>query len=231
MSKKKPELYIVHGWTTTTDNWQKTLGYLRDRHNIKVHFLNVPGLTTTEEKEYTIKDYANWASKTIPPDAIVLGHSNGGRILMNAVVSRKLKPKKLILLNSAGVYYRSWKARAFMIVARWLGWAVSKDSGIRTCVRRLARASDYAKANEGMKCTLENMIESDRDFDFSKVNVPTNIIWGSRDKFTPLKQGRKIAAGIPNNTFEVIEGWGHSPYYTNPAALATKIAEKVKAAE
>lgn len=226
MSKQK-ELYIVHGWSTSIDNWQKTIKDLEENHKVKVHMLNVPGLTAGIEKEYTIKDYANWAAKNIPDGAIVLGHSNGGRILMNAVADGKLHPSKLILLDAAGVYYRSAKARIFMIAARWFGWLIGKDSGLRKCIHRLLHANDYSNANEGMKRTLENMIESDLELDFSKVGVPTEIIWGKNDKVTPLWQGKKIAEGIPDAHLDIVNGWGHSPYFTDPIKLASKIAEKI----
>jgi pimeloyl-ACP methyl ester carboxylesterase len=224
---KPRELYIVHGWSTSLDNWQKTIKALEDEYKIKVRMLNVPGLTTPEEKEYTIKDYVNWAAGSIPSGAVVLGHSNGGRILMNAVADGKLHPSKLILLDSAGVYHRSAKARVFMILSRWFGWLIGKDSGLRKCVHRLLHANDYANANEGMKRTLENMLESDRDLDFAKVDVPTEIIWGKLDPITPLKHGRKIAAAIPNATLDVVDNWNHSPYFAHPQELAAKIAEKI----
>ncbi|MCL2002111.1 alpha/beta hydrolase [Candidatus Saccharibacteria bacterium] len=226
MSAQK-ELYIVHGWSTCLDYWQKTLKDLEEKRGIKVHMLNVPGLTGGEEKEYKMSDYVNWVSQQIPEGAIVLGHSNGGRILMNAIADGKLKPKRLILLNSAGIYYRSWKARVFMQGAKWLGWLIGKDSGLRKCIHRILRANDYANANEGMKRTLENMIESDRDLDFSKIKVPTDIIWGKQDKVTRLRMGKKLAELIPYAHLDVVSGWGHSPYFNQPIRLSAKIAEKV----
>ena len=75
-------IYVIHGWTYTVAPWERTIRELREK-GIKVEMLNVPGLTTPSNKVWTIEDYVKWADKNIPKDSIVLGHSNGGRILLN----------------------------------------------------------------------------------------------------------------------------------------------------
>ena len=76
------DLYIVHGWTYTVSPWKRTVELLRDA-DISVKMLRVPGLTEPSDKEYTIDDYVDWVDDEIPDGAIALGHSNGGRILLN----------------------------------------------------------------------------------------------------------------------------------------------------
>jgi len=223
----KPTLYIVHGWTTTTDNWQGAINELEQR-GIKVHMLEVPGLTTGADKEYQISDYVDWIANKLPPHTIVLGHSNGGRILMNAISEGKITPSQLILLNSAGIYHRSLKARLSKFAARLFGKLFGQNNPLRPLVRRLLGASDYSKASADMKKTLENMLESDKKLNPARVKVPTTIIWGRKDKLTPLWQGRKLAAGIPNSTLEVVDNWTHNPYRTHPSDFAAKIATQVK---
>ena len=84
------DLYIIHGWTYTVEPWKNTLEILRE-NGITVKMLNVPGLTEPSKKVYTIDDYVKWANQEIPDGAIALGHSNGGRILLNLCAK---KPKK-----------------------------------------------------------------------------------------------------------------------------------------
>ncbi|MCL2038491.1 alpha/beta hydrolase [Candidatus Saccharibacteria bacterium] len=220
-------LYIVHGWTTTLDGWQATIAEL-DRLGVKAHLLKVPGLTTGPDQAYTITDYVNWAAKTIPPGAIVLGHSNGGRILLNAIAAGKLKPQKLILLSSAGIYYRSSRSRVSKLLSKYFGW-LKHLPGLRRLVHRFLGASDYAKASPAMKKTLENMLESDKHLDPAKVQVPTQILWGGEDRATPLWMGQRLAREIPNAQLEIIPNWPHSPYRKpgGPQELAAKIAEQL----
>ncbi|MBO7717988.1 alpha/beta fold hydrolase, partial [Candidatus Saccharibacteria bacterium] len=91
------DLYIIHGWTYTVEPWRETLALLREK-GIKVKMLNVPGLTTDSKKVFSIDDYVKWADSEIPDGAIALGHSNGGRILLNLCAKKPDKLKYLILL-------------------------------------------------------------------------------------------------------------------------------------
>jgi len=101
-------LYIIHGWTYTTEPWTKTIAFLKEA-GVKVEMLNVPGLTTNSKKVWTIEGYAAWANQNIPDGAVALGHSNGGRILLNLLSEKPEKLKHLILLDSAGIYEDSKK--------------------------------------------------------------------------------------------------------------------------
>jgi pimeloyl-ACP methyl ester carboxylesterase len=99
----KPELYIIHGWTYTVEPWKRTLELLKNA-GINVKMLHVPGLTEESNKVYTIDDYVKWADENIPDGAIALGHSNGGRILLNLSIKKPGKLSNLILLDAAGIY-------------------------------------------------------------------------------------------------------------------------------
>lgn len=105
---KKPKLYIIHGWTYTTAPWTRTIAQL-EKKGMKIEMLNVPGLTTASKKVWTIEDYVRWADRNIPTGSVALGHSNGGRILLNLCSEKPDKLKHLILLDAAGVYETSNK--------------------------------------------------------------------------------------------------------------------------
>ena len=79
---KGQKLYIIHGWTYTTAPWTKTIELLK-KSDIEVEMLHVPGLTSPSKKVWAIEDYVKWADQNIPDGAVALGHSNGGRILLN----------------------------------------------------------------------------------------------------------------------------------------------------
>ena len=76
------DLYIIHGWTYTVEPWARTLKIM-EANGVKVKMLHVPGLTEPSKKVFEIEDYIKWADQNIPDGAIALGHSNGGRILLN----------------------------------------------------------------------------------------------------------------------------------------------------
>ena len=214
-------LYIIHGWTYTTEPWNGTITTLK-RAGINVKMLNVPGLTSPSQKVWTIDEYVNWADQNIPDGAIALGHSNGGRILLNLCSKKPDKLKQLILLDAAGVYEAS-KKRDLSRKASKIMSPLKKVKPLRKVVHKVLGASDYDNAPENMKKTLANMLDSDKVLDIKKVTTPTTIIWGETDNVTPLRQGEKMHQQIAGSEFITRKNWNHAPYIMDPTGLAKVI--------
>ena len=220
------DLYIVHGWTYTVEPWRHTLQILREK-GISVKMLRVPGLTEESKKEFKISDYVEWADREIPDGAIALGHSNGGRILLNLCAKKPDKLKYLILLDSAGIYEPTLKKRMVEKVAK-LGKPLKKIPVIDKAFHKITGSTDYSKAPENMKKTLVNMIESDKDLDFSKVTTKTYILWGKKDTTTPPRQATVMYEKLPNAELKFYAKWTHAPYISNPDELARALATLVE---
>lgn len=218
---KKPRLYIIHGWTYTTAPWARTIELL-EKKGIKVEMLHVPGLTTPSKKVWTIEDYVRWADRNIPKGAVALGHSNGGRILLNLCSQKPDKLKHLILLDAAGIYEISNKRDVVRTLSKRFGF-LKNIPGLAKVWHKLTGSTDYARAPENMKKTLSNMLESDRDLDLSKVLVPTSILWGAADTVTPPRQAEAMHERIVNSSLEIFPDWTHAPYLSHPVDLAKAI--------
>ena len=220
------DLYIVHGWTYTVEPWKRTLSALRGR-GISVKMLHVPGLTEESKKEFTIEDYVKWADREIPDGAVALGHSNGGRILLNLCAAKPDKLKYLILLDAAGIYEPTLKKKVVEKVAK-LGKSLKKVKVIDQAFHRITGTTDYSRAPENMKKTLANMIESDKNLDFSKVETKTFILWGKKDTTTPPRQGTEMYEKLPNAELKFYANWTHAPYISSPEELARALATLVE---
>ena len=61
------------------------------------------------------------------------------------------------------------------------------------------RKSDYVYVEGIMKQTYLNIIAEDLSFHLPFIKVPTVIIWGDKDEFTPLEEGRYINSRIKNH--------------------------------
>ena len=129
----KYDLYIIHGWTYTVEPWAETLAALQ-KAGLKVKMLHVPGLTEPSRRVWTVADYAQWADAQIPDGAVALGHSNGGRILLNLCAERPEKLQKLILLNSAGIYESSRKREWSQKLAKALKGLKKVPGRLRWCI-------------------------------------------------------------------------------------------------
>ena len=216
------DLYIVHGWTYTVEPWKSTVEILRDK-GFSIKMLRVPGLTEPSDKEYSIEDYVKWADREIPDGAIALGHSNGGRILLNLCAKKPDKLKYLILLDAAGIYEPSARKRMVEKVAK-IGKPLKKIPVVDKAFHRLTGSTDYSRAPENMKVTLANMLESDKDLDFNRVTTRTFILWGKKDTTTPPRQGTMMYEKLPNAELKFYANWTHAPYISDPEGLARALS-------
>lgn len=221
----KYDLYIVHGWTYTVEPWKKTLEILA-KNGVRVKMLHVPGLTKPSDKVYTVSDYAEWADANIPDGAVALGHSNGGRILLNLSAKRPEKLSSLILLDSAGVYERSRKKMVVQKLAK-LGKPLKKVPLVDKVFHKFTGTTDYSKAPENMKQTLVNMLESDKELNLAEVKTKTYILWGKRDTTTPPHQATKMYESLPNADLKFYANWTHAPYIADPEGLARTLTNLV----
>ncbi len=221
-----PTLYIIHGWTYTVEPWAKTIALL-EKHGLKVKMLHVPGLTEPSEKVWTIDDYVKWANQSIPDGAIALGHSNGGRILLNLCAKNPKKLKSLILLSAAGIYEPS-KRKALVKAMAKIGHPLKKVPLISKVFHRLTGSTDYAKAPKNMQATLENMLKSDQSLKIESITTKTRILWGKKDTITPPRHAEKMLSRLPNANLELFDNWTHAPYISHPEELAKAILTTYK---
>lgn len=220
------KLYVIHGWTYTVKPWTRTISLLK-KAGIDIEMLHVPGLTEPSQKVWTIQDYVDWADKNIPDGAIALGHSNGGRILLNLLGQKPDKLKHLILLDAAGVYEPSSRNSTLRAISKAFA-PLKKIPGMRRVVHKLIGASDYGVAPDNMKKTLTNMLDSDRQLDISKVTVPTTILWGEADTVTPVHQAEVMHEKIKGSKLKTYKNWTHAPYICDPDGLSRALASTCK---
>ena len=221
-------LYIIHGWTYSVESWNKTIKLLNDNYKIKVKMLHVPGLTDPSKKVWNIDEYVKWADSLLPEDAVVLGHSNGGRILLNLLSRQPARVSHLILLDAAGIYEPSKKRDILRVISRLFA-PLKQIKVLRKLLHRIIGAGDYEKAPENMKKTLTNMLDSDRQLDISKVKVKTDILWGELDKITPPRHAQKMHQQIKKSRLKLFSNWTHAPYICDPEGLALAISEVMEA--
>ena len=220
----KAKLYIIHGWTYRPEPWHKVIDEL-GKLGVDAELLRVPGLGTKSSKIFTIEDYAKWAREKLPKGGYALGHSNGGRILLNMLEKEPDYLKGVILLDSAGIWEKENRRKVLKAIAKVMS-PLKKSKVIRKAAHRLIGANDYENAPENMKKTLDNMINSDKELDITKVTTRAEIIWGEDDQTTPLRQGTKMQELLPNSHLTTKPGWRHSHYLVSTSELAAEIADK-----
>ena len=229
LGSKMKKLYIIHGWSfRNIQPWVQVKEKLAEK-GIDAELLCVPGFDLTKEDRtvYDINDYIAFVYKNIPKGSIALGHSNGGRILLNLMSRDSEHLKGCILLSAAGIYEPSRKRDLLRKLSKIL--APFKKIGIlRKGIHKIIGASDYNQAPDNMKQTLTNMLDSDKELDITGIKTPVRIIWGEDDTTTPLRQGQRIHESIKGSTLRVVPNWKHAPYLDHAGELSEIIAEEYK---
>lgn len=223
------KIIILPGWSKNIQSWRQFISFIEDQ-NTKVELLRIPGLTTKIDKPWTLGDYLTWLKEIVDKEnrkVILLGHSNGGRVSSEFVSRYPQKIEKLILIDSAGVYHNELPVRAkrlFFKTLGSLGKKFTKSEVLRKALYKLARENDYFEASPIMQKTMINLLLSDKNHDFSKISVPTLIVWGGQDKITPLSDAKIIRTLIKNSKLSVIDSARHSPQFTR----ANEVAKVIK---
>jgi pimeloyl-ACP methyl ester carboxylesterase len=138
---------------------------------------------------------------TIPvrelPDSTVKSNSNGGalifRVARNPIFSKlllKCTPKFLFAMNMKQVY--------------------GDESKINELT--LDRYYELMLREGNRKATLDRLTgPRDSDVDFSRLTMPTLILWGEKDSWIPVRQGYVLEKAIPGSNLIIFPGAGHVP--------------------
>lgn len=218
----------LHGWTTSIKNWGPFLDSLR-KLDIKIKMLSIPGLTKKINRSWTLEDYISWLKKQVgTKKVILLGHSNGGRIALAFAAKYPQNLSQLILIDSAGIYHNelSLKIKRFLFnsLAK-VGKKITPSKKLRDVLYKLTQESDYKNADTLQRQIMINLIAVNLTPLLKKITAPTLIIWGEKDKTTPLSDGKLMNKLIGNSKLEVIKNSKHSPHYTHPEEVAKIIHE------
>lgn len=229
----KQKIHLIHGWTYSLDNWADFIKQLKKAGFAPV-LHKVPGLSEPSELEWTVEMYVEWLEDKLKGDEqpIVVGHSNGGRILLAYHKQHPKHIKQMFLIGSAGIIESSTKVR----IKRRVGGIAAKiikplvpEGRPRRLLYRLIGARDYGNAKPNMRQTMKNMLGYDKHLEIEKIKTPTTLIWGEHDSATPVYQGFEMRDKLRHVTsWNVIRNAGHSPYINHAADVAAIIERDYK---
>lgn len=225
------KILILHGWAYSIEKWEPFTTSLRD-NGFNVELLKIPGLTEKLDSVWNIDNYVDWLNRKISNNKVILiGHSNGGRILLAFAAKYPEKIKHLILIDSAGIYHDELPIRLKRFIFQSLagvGKKFTKSDSLRKLLYKLARENDYEKAAPFVRQTMVNLINFDVTESLSKIKIPTLIIWGKEDKTTPLSDGQLMHKLIKGSKLHIIKTAKHSPQFTHVDEVTQVITKEIK---
>jgi pimeloyl-ACP methyl ester carboxylesterase len=95
-------------------------------------------------------------------------------------------------------------------------------SGLRRSLYHLLDADDYV-STPALTATFVNVINEDLAPLLPRVAQPTLLLWGERDRVTPLADAQRMLAALPNARLAVLAGAGHVPFHDQLDAFTTQL--------
>lgn len=231
-------IVLVHGWGSNQKRWDAVKKNL-EKNGFEVLVFDMPGFgdIPAPKEIWGVKDYANFVLKKIEQkgwdEFYLLGHSFGGQIATFLSINYPQKIKKLILCAPAVIRKQSLKTKILSKITHW-GKKCLEFLGLKGMIPKFQNiiskfwGRNYLQAQGIMKEIIQKVFEEDLSMFLDKINIPTLIIWGDKDKMIPVKYAKIINQKIPNSKLVIFENIGHSPHIECPEKLSKEIIKFLK---
>lgn len=199
-----PPLIFLHGWGLDLNTFNNLTKQIND--DFTVYQIDLPGFgKSTLTKAMSISEYAlvifRFCEILDIKKPIILGHSFGGRVAIKCATLFPLD--KLILVSSPGVKMRFNLVKFLKIKC----YKVLKFLKIKNKMG----SKDYKNASIVLKQTLVMAVNEDLSCNAKKINVPTLLIYGKKDKDVPLYIGKEMNRLIKSSALIICDS-KHFPY-------------------
>ena len=223
-------ILILHGWGSCAKNWQRVKELL-ENGGYRVYVSDLPGFGDSSplSRAWSIDDYVKWVKdfceKNNLSQFFILGHSFGGSIAAKYAMKFPGEVKRLILVDPAVIRVKDVKKKIITKISKFL--KIFSFLPFYPLERRLFYKfivkSDYPDAEGPMRETYLKGIKEDLYHRLSGISVPTVLIWGKKDKITPLKDAYLVKEKIAGSELEILQGVHHNPHVENPGLLVQTI--------
>jgi len=216
-----PIVLMLHGWGAPAKTYRLIIDHLSSY--CRVIAPDLPGFGESQEpsEPWNSARFAEFvkafAAALDIKEAVLIGHSNGGRIALHLLGEGcNFTVKKAVLMDAAGLkphrglsyYYKvyTYKAARFFfslpLIRSWFPNAVEK-------ARQKRGSADYRNASPVMRQSMVLAVNQDLSHLLSNVKASTLLIWGEKDTATPLCDGQTMERLIPDAGLVTLAGAGH----------------------
>jgi len=231
-------LVLVHGLNGDSSGWALVRAEFAKHYRTIAPDVRGHGATSKPDIPYSVKQFAEdlfeLFQKLSLPQAHLLGLSMGGAIAQQFALDHPDLVRSLILVSTFS-FIDPVAERAFLRLRRSLDTA--GYPGFFDEVVRIAFTPEYVTANaqaiadlKQKRIQLNSPIAIGRATDallafnlkeeISRISLPTLIISGKEDAFTPIHLAEQIYRSIKGSEWKIMEGVGHNLYLERPAEMA-----------
>ena len=224
-NNKEQTVVLLHGWGGNHLSLSPLLVSFQNYNILTLDFFGF-GQSDKPLQNFDIYSYSNAVAELLKKlnlnDIILVGHSFGGRI--SIILSNQLNDivSKMILIDSAGLKPRNTIKKSLKKMkykfAKFLVKINVKDKG---SLEKYG-SDDYKKLSNEEKRVFNRVVNEYLEKYLSNIKCSTLIIWGEKDKDTPLYMAKKLNKKIKNSKLYVVKNAGHFAY-VEEANLVNKI--------
>jgi pimeloyl-ACP methyl ester carboxylesterase len=245
MTNSNLKIIILHGWSLESEllaRWRPIIKLLTTA-NFDVEYLSLPGFDQPLQEPWTLNHFRDYVLAQLPANQpfVLLGHSFGGQLAVRIAAEQPTNLKAMVLIGPAGIIDRTilkiLKRTLFRLIAKtgkFTSFFFSKaatnylENRARRMLYRTARATDYYQASQLLRETMTQVIKDEVIEDLPQVKVPTLLIWGDRDRFTPVRNAAQFVTRLPSAQLKLLSNEGHRPYFTQSHQVAKIIINFLK---
>jgi pimeloyl-[acyl-carrier protein] methyl ester esterase len=233
-----PDWALIHGWGLHGGVWTETAEALAgDR---RVMTLDLPGHGASRGPvPTTLGGAAAEVAGALPERATLVGWSLGGLVALRLALDfpDRVAALKLVAATPRFVTGADWPhatppgvlhdfasdlAQDYRgTLLRFLALQARGSATAREDVRRLReRVFEHGEPDhEALARGLEWLAGSDLRPELAELAVPVHFIGGERDNLVPAAALEAAAALAPRGRVTILEGAGHAPFLSHPAAF------------
>lgn len=211
----KKTTLLLHGWGCDGEIFSPLINHFENRRFVVLDFPPF-GLSDPVNGEWNIYTYASMVMSLCQHLKLqkfdILAHSFGGRV---AILIASLVPEQvenLVLVGSAGLrpkpsLKRFIKIREYKIKKR-LGFNVERYG-----------SADYKKLDDETKKVFVSIVSENLKNYCPRICAKTLIVFGERDKDTPVYMAKKLHKLIKNSSLVILKDAGHFAFLDAPLSF------------
>ena len=219
-----PTLLFLHGWGGSGDSFAPISQYFARMSNpdgTPTYQILAPSLPCPPRGVvYTLDDYADDVDRFLQEHqvtrCVVVAHSFGARLVAVLNARHPNLFTQIVITGGAGLPPR-WRLRVWLKV-RW--YRLCRRLGIKI----QGGSADYRALDAQGKRTFQNIIHRDLTAEVRQITAPCLLIWGTRDRDTPLDQFRRWGRLVPHATKVLYRRRGHFAYLEDSARFIRDVA-------
>lgn len=215
---------FLHGYLADKRSFALQTGFFKRYFDVYALDFQGFGENSGMDKPYSLDDYIQQVKNFVEEKEIirpsVVAHSFGARVAIKLAAQNPDFFDKIVLVGAAGLKPRKTFKKVF-------------KQGLFKVVKPLLKgrtpsffySSDYLKLDPIMRESFKLIVNENLDDLLSNITSSVFIVYGKKDKETPLYMARKLHDGILQSKLLVIKDAGHFCFIDKPLKFNTEVKE------